>query len=83
MDNVMNAPYKSPSWRKPAGMLAILLIIAVWALLVVGASPFIGELHVLVQAVVYLVAGIIWITPMRPLMIWMETGSFRAPPGGN
>ncbi|MFN3619405.1 DUF2842 domain-containing protein [Sphingorhabdus sp.] len=76
----MTAPLKQPTWRKPAGMLAILLIILVWSIIVVSASDFIGAQHIAVQSVIYLVAGVIWIAPMRPLMIWMETGSFRAPP---
>ena len=76
----MNGPMKQPTWRKPAGMLAILLIILVWSVLIVSASEFIGQLHILLQSVIYLIAGVIWIAPMRPLMIWMETGSFRAPP---
>ena len=76
----MNGPQNQPTWRKPAGMLAILLIILVWAVLIVSASEFIGQLHILLQSVIYLIAGVIWIAPMRPLMIWMETGSFRAPP---
>lgn len=76
----MNGPQKQPTWRKPAGILAILLIILIWAALVVSASEFIGQLHILLQSVIYLIAGVIWIAPMRPLMIWMETGSFRAPP---
>jgi hypothetical protein len=61
-------------------MLAILLIILVWAVLIVSASEYIAQLHILLQGVIYLIAGVIWIAPMRPLMIWMETGSFRAPP---
>lgn len=76
----MNAPFNPPSWRKPVGMIAILLIIAIWAFIVVSASAYIGRLHILVQAIIYLVAGTIWIAPLRPLLIWMETGSFRAPP---
>jgi hypothetical protein len=76
----MNGPQKQPTWRKPTGMLAILLIILVWSVLIVSASEFIGQLHILLQSIIYLIAGVIWIAPMRPLMIWMETGSFRAPP---
>ncbi len=75
----MNTPPKSPSWRKPAGIILILAIIAIWAILVVSASSYIGQTHVLIQAVIYFIAGTIWITPLRPLMIWMETGSFKAP----
>ncbi len=76
----MTLPPKQPSWRKPAGMLTILLIILIWSVIVVSASEFIGTQHIAVQTIIYLVAGVIWIAPMRPLMIWMETGSFRAPP---
>jgi Protein of unknown function (DUF2842) len=76
----MNSQRPSPSWRMPAGMLAILLLIAFWSFVVVSASAYIGQLHILAQAVIYLIAGIIWIAPLRPLMIWMETGSFKAPP---
>ena len=76
----MNSKGSSPSWRKPAGMLAIMLLITVWVFLIVSLSGYIGQIPVLAQAVVYLIAGIVWIAPLRPLMIWMETGSFKAPP---
>jgi len=76
----MTTPLKQPTWRKPAGMLAILLIILVWSGIIVSASDFIGTLNIAIQSIIYLVAGVIWIAPMRPLMIWMETGSFRVPP---
>jgi hypothetical protein len=80
MDDLMTTPLKQPTWRKPAGMLAILLIISVWSAIILSASDFIGTQNIAIQSIIYLVAGIIWIAPMRPLMIWMETGSFRAPP---
>jgi Protein of unknown function (DUF2842) len=75
----MNQPYRPPSWRKPVGVIAILAIIALWTFLVVSASAYIGQLHILLQAAIYLIAGTIWIAPLRPLLIWMETGSFKAP----
>lgn len=75
----MKQSYTPPSWRKPAGMVAILAIIAAWTFIVVSASAYIGQLHILLQAVIYLIAGVIWIAPLRPLLIWMETGSFKAP----
>jgi hypothetical protein len=83
MDNFVNQPYKPPSWRKPVGMIAILAIIAVWTFIVVSASAYIGQLHIILQAVIYLIAGVIWIAPLRPLLIWMETGSFKAPVESN
>lgn len=80
MDDVMTTKETRPTWRKPAGILAILVMIAVWVFLIASLSGYIGQTHILVQAFVYLVAGVVWIAPLRPLMIWMETGSFKAPP---
>lgn len=70
-------PPPEPSWRKPAGMAIILAIIIIWATVVVAASPWIGQWSIAVQSAVYLVAGIIWIYPLRPLLLWMETGKWR------
>lgn len=67
-----------PSWRKPAGMFMILALITVWAVIVSSLSPWIGQLHALLQAVIYIVAGIVWILPLKPLLAWMETGRWRA-----
>lgn len=67
----------NPSWRKPVGALAIMAIIMVWAVVVVCASPVVGSWHWSVQALFYLVAGIAWIFPVRPLLGWMETGHLR------
>jgi len=66
-----------PSGRKLAGIAGILALIVVWALLVVSLSGTVGGWPVLVQAVFYLVAGIVWILPLKPLLRWMETGRFR------
>ena len=66
-----------PSGRKLAGIAAILALIAIWALLVASLAHVVGEWPVLVQALFYLVAGMIWIAPLKPLLRWMETGRFR------
>ena len=66
-----------PSWRKPTGIGLILLLIAVWAGIVVALSPWIEQLPVLAQTIVYLAAGILWILPLKPLLRWMELGRFR------
>jgi hypothetical protein len=67
----------NPSWRKPLGMALILLLIIVWAAIIVAASPLIERLPALAQAPIYLVAGIIWILPLKPLLRWMELGRWR------
>ncbi|TMJ19303.1 MAG: DUF2842 domain-containing protein [Alphaproteobacteria bacterium] len=66
-----------PSWRQGAGMALIVLLIAGWAVLVVSAAPLLGGLPGWLHALYYLVAGIAWILPLRPLLRWMETGRFR------
>ena len=65
------------SGRKLAGIAAILLLILVWAVLVASLSPLVGRLPVLVQAVFYLVMGIAWIAPLKPLLRWAQTGRWR------
>ena len=75
----MNVP--PPSARKLAGITLILLLIFVWATFVASLAPFVGGWPVLIQALFYLVMGIAWIIPLKPLVRWMQTGSFSKPPG--
>ena len=67
-----------PSWRKPAGIFLILALIAGWAAVVVSLAGTVGQWPVLLQSIFYLVAGIAWILPLKPLLRWMETGHFKA-----
>lgn len=67
----------SPSWRKPAGMFAILAIIAIWACIIASFANTIGQWPGLLQLIFYVVVGIIWIFPVRPLLSWMEIGRFK------
>ena len=84
MDKPLSAaPEYKPSWRKPAGVLAILAYIIIWTVIVASQWQAIGALPILVQAIIYLIAGIIWLLPLKPLLIWMETGKFRAPTKSN
>lgn len=55
----------------------ILALITIWAVLVASLSGVVGEWHVLAQSLYYLVAGIVWILPLKPLLLWMETGKWR------
>jgi hypothetical protein len=65
-----------PSWRKPAGIFLILAYIGAWIGVIASFSGTIGEWPVLLQALFYLVAGIAWIAPLKPLLRWIETGRF-------
>lgn len=64
----------TPSWRKPVGMLGILLLILVWCVGVVSLSGWVGRWHWAAQLVFYVFTGIIWIAPLKPVLRWMETG---------
>jgi hypothetical protein len=62
----------SPSWRKPAGMALILILILVWAVIVVSGAGFLDGLPWPVHALYFATAGIVWILPLKPLLRWME-----------
>ena len=66
-----------PTWRKPVGALAIVTLIVVWAVLIVSLADVVNGWAWPLQLVFYVVTGIIWITPLKPLLLWMETGRWR------
>ena len=66
-----------PTWRKPVGMLGILLLILVRCVAIVSLSNIVGTWPWYVQAVFYLITGIVWIMPLKPVLLWMETGRWR------
>ena len=69
-----------PSWRTGAGIAAILLLILFWAVLIAAFAPTVGRWPVLVQALFYLVVGIAWIAPLKPLLRWSQTGKWKQSP---
>jgi hypothetical protein len=71
------APSAQPSLRKLAGIGLILLLILVWAAFVASLAQIVGRWPVLVQSGFYLIMGILWIIPLKPLVRWIQTGSFR------
>jgi len=71
-----------PSGRKLAGILLILLIIAMWAIFVASLAPLVEHWPVIAQGAYYLILGIVWIIPLKPLVRWMQTGRWRKS-GGN
>jgi hypothetical protein len=66
-----------PSPRKLLGIAVIVLLILGWAAFVASLAPFVGKWPVLVQAAYYLVMGVAWAIPLKPLIRWIQTGSFR------
>lgn len=66
-----------PTWRKPAGILLILLLILVWCVIVATVADGIAAWPWPLKALFFLVAGIVWILPLKPLLRWMELGKWR------
>jgi hypothetical protein len=65
---------QKPTLRIPLGIIALVIALGAYAGAVAWASQWIGQLHVLFQAVIYLVLGTVWLLPLRRFLIWMETG---------
>ena len=66
-----------PNARSLIGTLAIIAIIVVWAFVVVSLIERAGNWTVLAQMAAFLIAGLVWVLPVRPLLTWMATGRFR------
>jgi len=66
-----------PSSRTLIGIGLILLLIVVWAAFVASLAQPVGRWPILVQAPFYLIMGMVWIIPLKPLVRWIQTGSFR------
>lgn len=67
-------PEWKPTWRKPVGILALVIALCAYMFAAASASTIIGGWHVLLQTLVYIVLGTIWLLPLRRFLIWMETG---------
>ncbi len=66
---------REPSWRIPAGVLALVAALAAYGILIAHfIAPLIGEWPALGQLPVYVVLGVAWLLPLRRFLIWMETG---------
>jgi predicted membrane channel-forming protein YqfA (hemolysin III family) len=61
-----------PSIRKPLGILLILAGLAVYGLLIASFADTLGGLAKPVQALIYLILGVAWLLPLRPLLVWMN-----------
>ena len=67
---------EQPRPRPTAAAFMILGIIIVWASLVASISNIVGGWPWPVQLIFYMVAGIIWIIPLKPILRWSETGNW-------
>ena len=60
--------------RKFVGAVVIILYVIVYALVAMALAQarVVQEANGLVQGLVYVVLGMIWILPLMPLIAWME-----------
>ncbi len=61
-----------PRWRMAAGMALILAWIAAWSVAVVTVAGWIERPPVPLLLLYLLIAGIVWILPLKPLLRWMS-----------
>ncbi len=66
-----------PTWRKPVGILVLLLGLAIYAMIAVTLVAPISRWPVLLQVPVWLILGVVWLLPLKRFLIWMETGRWR------
>ncbi len=68
-----------PTWRIPVGILLLVVGLIAYGLVVARYVPeLVGAWPVMVQTLIYLVLGLIWLLPLRRFLIWMETGRWSA-----
>ncbi len=69
-----------PTWRIPAGILALLVVLTTYGILIARYMPgLIDAWPVWLQTIVYLILGVVWLLPLRRFLIWMETGHWSPP----
>ena len=68
----------NPNWRALAGMFLILLLILVWSIVVVTGYQLVASTAWPLQALYFLVAGTIWVLPLKPLLRWMQSDRNQA-----
>lgn len=58
--------------RKFVGTIALIVLVAVWALLAMAlAQSVLTDINGFVAALYYIIAGLGWVLPAMPLISWM------------
>ncbi|WP_271078009.1 DUF2842 domain-containing protein [Aurantiacibacter sp. MUD61] len=66
-----------PTWRIPVGILGLFAALMIYGIVIARYAPdIIGSWPGLVQALIYIILGLIWLLPLRNFLIWMETGNW-------
>lgn len=68
---------EEPTARIPLGILGLLIGLTIYGVVLARYLPgLIGEWPTLIQTVIYIFLGLIWLLPLRRFLIWMETGKW-------
>ena len=62
------------SARKPIAILALIVFLTVWIWAAASIGSTMTGAPQWVQLGFYLVAGLAWVLPLRPLFFWMNSG---------
>lgn len=70
---------EEPTARIPLGILGLLIGLTVYGIVLARYLPeLISGWHALLQTIIYLFFGLVWLLPLRRFLIWMETGKWSA-----
>lgn len=68
----------TPHIRRPLGILALIVALFAYALFAVWLFEPVSRLHPLLQLPIWAVLGVAWVFPLKPVIVWIETGRWRA-----
>jgi hypothetical protein len=58
-------------------VIGLLVFLFFYAIVAVRVAAPVAALHPLVQLPVWFALGIAWVIPVRPILVWIETGRWR------
>ena len=64
----------TPTARRTLGVFVILMLILVISLVVMVFANHIIAWPIWAQTLFYVVAGLAWLLPLKPLLVWMNKG---------
>ena len=67
----MQNEQNKPSSRSGNGMLILIIGLTLYAFLAAGIGNLLDDWNLAVQMTYYLIAGVIWIFPVKKLLQWM------------
>lgn len=66
-----------PNPRNLIGMVALLVGLGLYGLIIAELSVRMGDIPFILEAIFYVIAGLIWLWPARILVRWMVAGNLE------